>query len=410
MSHGISGGREQAKTTATAQAHTPDLSRWYGHALPPAHPGDYEFRLTLLRPKLAPVPLQHMVESFGWVDEQSVMTGNLTARRPDLEEPQSLPVTRGDLIRCEVRWAQTIYRLWTMRVQPVQTAVESGELTVALQDDLALLDSTALDWFFRKSKAKPSGYTADEVTLEVARRLGVALGQLSRATQRFALVKRHTSGLAVLKAAWMQEKAATGVGYVIRLRNGKLEVVPIRRNPLLYVLKDQIQTAMITEKNGQSVPTTVLEGHGHVGKGKGSQKVSYTAYDRSVVSRLGYVHRVKQYGQVSSPAELRAKVKADYAAGIRTNALITIQHTGIPFIQRGDGVQVPMPSEGYGGARAFVYCTRAVHTVQAGTYQSEWDFTAVDPYLAELEAERKAAKQRAAKRARRTGLSGGGGG
>lgn len=403
-------GREQRRTTATAKARTPDLSKWYNTALPPQHPGDYQFRLDLLRPGLTPFRLDKMVDTLGWTDETTVLTGSLSAYRPDPEKPATLPLGRGDLVRCTVKWAAQAYRLWTMRVQAPQPELDTGNTSVTLQDDMALLDSSKLDWFFRKSKAKKFGYTADEITIAVAQRLGVGIDTLPKGTQRFALVERNMTGLAVLKAAWSKEKTATGVGYVIRLRNGKLQIVPIRRNPLLYVLGPQIQTALLTQKTGSKVPTTVLEGHGHIGKGKGAQKVSYTEYDRSVVDTLGYVHQVKQYGEVRSHADLRAQVKLDYAAGIRVNDLITVDHAGIPFIYRGDGTQLKLPGEGYKGAQSFVYCTRAAHTVQAATYTTEWDFTLTDPFLAQQESEQKAAAARATKRGQRSrNLTGTGG-
>lgn len=394
-------GRQQRQTTATAKIRKPNLSKWYGRSLPPIHPGDFEFLLDLLRPRKAAFPLQNMVDTFTWNDEQSALSGAITAYRPRGMEPVTLPISRGDLIRCSVRWGSQQYRLWTMRAQPVQTESEIAQLSVSLKDDLALLDSSALDWFFRKSKAKPHGYTADEITLAVARKLGVRVRKLAKGNHRFALVKRHVSGLAVLKAAWAQEKAVSGVGYVIRIRDGELEVVPIRRNPLLYVLGPQIQTALITQKNGSKVPTTVLEGRAHMGSGKTARKLHFTYFNRQVVQTLGYVHHQRDYGRLSSHAELRAKVKADYAKGIRLNDTITIQHAGIPFIQRGDGVEVNLPWEGYKGSQSYVYATRATHTVQAATYQSEWDFTLTDPYLAELEAEAKAAAARAKKRQQR---------
>lgn len=395
-------GREQRRSTATAKARTPNLSKYYGQSLPPKHPGDYQFNLELLRPKLPPFPLMSMVDTLTWADETSVMSGSMTAYRPDPEDPTTLPVGRGDLVRCTVRWASQFYRLWTMRVQAPQPELDTGNMSVTLQDDMALLDSSKIDWFFRKSKAKPHGWTADEITIAVAQKLGVGIDSMPRGSQRFALVQRGMSGLAVIKAAWAKEKAATGAGYVIRLGNGKLQIAPIRRNPLLYVIGSEIQTALIQQKAGTKVPTTVLEGHGHIGHGKDAQKISYTEYDRQVVQTLGYVHQEKQYGQVRSHADLRAQVKADYAAGIRVNDQITIDHAGIPFIYRGDGVQVHLPAEGYSGKQSFVYCTRASHTVQAALYMTEWDFALTDPYLAEYESEQKAAAARAKKRQQRS--------
>lgn len=394
-------GRAQRATTATAIARAPNLEKFYSRSLPPIHPGDFTFRLDLLRPRQPAMPIDSMVDSLSWTDQTSPLNGSLTAYRPDPDDPISLPVSRGDLIRCRVTWAQQMYKLWTMRVQPVQFELDTANASIPLSDDLVLLDATKLDWYFRKTKAKPHGYTADEITIKVAQRLGVGVGQLAKGTNRMALVRRGASGLDVLKAAWANEKASTGTGFVIRLRDGKIEVVPIRRNPLLYVLKSEIQTALITQKGGDNVPVTVLEGRAHIGQGKHAQKISYTEYDRTTVQTLGYVHQQKDYGRVSSHAVLRGLVKQDYAAGLRMNDNIVITHQGIPFIERGDGVEVDLPREGYGGKNAFVYCTQAIHTVSAATYTTQWTFDSTDPYLAEFEAEQKAKAQRETKRKQR---------
>lgn len=394
-------GREQRRKSKTATVRTPDLSRFYRYHLPPITPGEFEFELTLLRPRLPPISLDRMVETLEWIDEQAILTGSITAHRPDPEDPTTLPITRGHLVRCRVLWDGPKYTLWTMRCGAPQTEVDTGTVTIALKDDLALLDAGEQDWFFRKTKARTVGYFADEIAREVARRLGVRVRQVAQGTVRQTLVKKHASGLEVLKAAYQKETSSTGRSFVIRLRDGQLEVVPLARNPAIYVLESQIQTALITQKAGRSVPTTVLTGKGHIGKGSDAQKVSYTEFDRRIVDLYGHVPNTKHYGHVDSHAQLRAFVKRDLAKELRLNDTVTIQHQGIPFIARGDGVEIRLPREGYSGENGFVYATRADHTVQAGTYQSTWDFTLTDPFLAALKAEGDAKNKRAAKRIQR---------
>lgn len=394
-------GRETRRYSATAQARTPDLNRYYRNNLPPIHPGEYEFDLTLLRPQLPALSLNPMVEILSWVDEQAILSGSITAKRPDPESPPTLPVERGHLVRCRVRWGDTTFGLWTMRASSPQIQVDTGDLTVALQDDMALLDAGGQDWIFRTTKHRTFGYFADDIAHTVARRLGVGIGALAKGTVRQTLIKRNATGLDVIRAAYQHEKDKTGRSFIVRLRNAKLEVVPLARNPQLYVLEHEIQTALITQKAGSKVPTTVLEGRGHIGKGKDAKKISFTAYDRAIVSRFGYVKNTRDYGHVTSHAELRAAVKRDLAQGLRLNDTVTISHQGIPFIARGDGAQIKLPAEGYTGDQSFVFATRADHTVQAGVYTSSWDFTLSDPFLALLAADKKAAAARAKKREQR---------
>lgn len=397
-------GREQHRATKTAQARTPNLSRFYRFKQPPIVPGDFTFELDLLRPKLPALSLDHMVDTLGWNDEQSGLTGTVTAYRPDPADPRTLPVTRGHLIRCRVKWAGGTYQLWTMRVGAVAAELDTGNVSIPLADDMALIDGHGRDWWFRKTKHRPFGYTAHEIAATVASRCGVKLRAAAQGTTRMEIKMRNASGLAVLKAAYQKEKAKSGRTFVIRLRDGELEIVPLTRNTMIYVLASQIQTALITEKGGQNVPTTVLEGRGRIGQGKHTRKLTYTAHDQAVVRLLGYVHDTKDFGRVTSHSELRDLTKRELATRLRLNDTAEITHPGIPFILRGDGAQLDLPSEGYKAQDSFVWCTRATHTVQAGTYQTQFDFNAVDPYLGSTgkatSAHPKAkAKRTAAKRA-----------
>jgi hypothetical protein len=396
-----SAGAVAAAKTATAIARQPDLSKFYKYNLPPIVPGDFTFRLNLLRPNLAPIALDRLVDTLSWVDEASVLTGSITAYRPTPENPATLPITRGQLVQCTVDWDGGSYDLWTMRCEAPQYEVDTGQASVAMKDDMALLDEAKRDWFFRKTKNRSYGYTADEIARLVAGDVGAEIGQLAKGTVRMEIKLRKATALAVLKQAYTKETHASGRSFIIRMRNNRLEIVPLARNPIAYVLGPLIQTALITQGGGVKVPTTVLTGHGHVGSGKASQKVSYTEYDRRVVNLLGYSHDTLNFGKVDSQAQLKAYVQRTLARRLRVNADVSIQHQGIPFILRGDAVEVDLPTEGYKGANAFVFCTSATHTVSAGVYQTNWDFTYQDPYLAELRAAAKAAKQRSDKSKKR---------
>jgi hypothetical protein len=401
-------GRAQAKNTATARARTPNLSKFYRYVAPPIIPGDFTFMLELLRPGLPVLPLDRYATLLTWDDESSGMTGSVTLQRPDAGSAASLPVTRGMLIRCKVKWAGGIYQLWTMRTGAVQVEVDTGALTIPLADDVALIDSGTRDWWFRKTKRRPFGYRADEIAGQVAAALGVKLRTAARGTYRQEIKMRNRSGLAVLKQAYTNEHNKSGRSFIIRLRDGELEIVPVARNSLIYLLGAQIQTALITQKGGQKVPTTVLTGRGRIGVGKHTKTLTWTEHNSSVVRLLGYVHDTKDFGKVDSLADLRGQVQRELAKRLRLSDTVSITHQGIPFIQRGDGIELELPGEGYKGADSFLFCIRAIHTVQAGVYQTQWDFNATDPYLGQTGSAKsqnpktrakKSAAQRQAKRA-----------
>jgi hypothetical protein len=397
-------GRQQAKQTKTAQARTPDLSKFYRYRQPAIIPGDFTFMLELVRPKLPVLPLDRMVTLLTWDDESSGMTGSLTVQRPIAGDATSLPITRGMLIRCRVKWAGGIYHLWTMRAGAPQAEVDAGAVTIPLTDDMALVDGGTRDWWFRKTKRRPFGYRCDEIAGAVAATLGLRLRSAARGTTRFELKMRGRSGLAVLRQAYQNERNKSGRAFIIRVRDGELEIVPVARNTIIYQLGAQIQTALITQKGGQKIPTTVLTGRGRVGTGKHTKTLSYVAHDAAVVRLLGYVPDTKDFGKVDSFADLRDQTKRELAKRLRLTDTVSITHQGIPFIVRGDGIELELRGDGYKGADSFLWCIRAVHTVQAGVYQTQWDFNATDPYLGLVSAAKSQnpktkAKTTAAKRA-----------
>lgn len=395
-------GREQRKRTASARSRQPALDRFYRYTLPPEVPGEFTFELMLLRPHLPDFSLDRFCESFMWEESSSEMTGNLQLHRSDAADPASLPISRGDRVRCRVKWAGSWYELWTMRAKPPEVQLEENTVSVDLVDDMDLIKRTRRDWTFRPTKHRKFGYFPEEIVRIVCKRQGIKVGAIAKGKFRVpAMHLKNATPLDVFKRCYVHEKQKTGRSFVVRIRNGKLEIVPLKRNPLVYVLAKQIQTALITQEPASETPATVLTGRGRVGSGKDARKVAYTDYDREVVEKFGYVHNTKNYGRVTSLADLRGKVQRDLAKQLKVNRTATISHQGIPFIRRGEGAKLDLPKEGFAGKQAFVYATTATHNVQGSNYQSTWDFTTDDPYVKlkeEAEKEQRAEKRKERKR------------
>lgn len=389
-------GREQRRRSATARARRPNLVKFYGRQLPAVTPGEFEFELTLLRGRGIPsLSLDETVTSFGWNDVESMLSGDVRLRRPDPEHAASLPIGRGHRIRCRVKWGQRWYELWTMRCDAPQVTVETGELTVALKDDLALVRSGSRRMIYRRSARRSHGYFGHEMLRLEARRQGIRLGAIAKCQKRLAKVDVTGSFLDLAVKVYSEEHKRTGRKFVLRMRDGKFEAVPYKRNQTIYVLAAQIRTAAIDSTPKVENPVTVLKGRGRVGKGKAARTVRYTASRREMVARFGRIERTRDYGHVDSAGDLRARVQRDLAKQYKVDRTVTVQHQGIPFIRRGDGAQVVIAPEGMTGARSFVFCTSARHQVQGATYTTDWEFTLDDPFEADRVAREKAAVEKA---------------
>ena len=397
-------GRDQRRRTGAARQRRPNLSKWYGEQARPVSPGEFEFELTLLRGRGSKsVVLDTYVESFEWNDEETALSGNVQLRRFDPEKRSSIPVKRGHLIRCRVRWRGSWYELWAMRCGPPQVTVDPSGVTMSvdLKDDLSRVRHGKRRYVRRKTKRKRHGYFGHAVIREFAAKEGVRIGALVRCTKRLAKIDVTGSFLDLVTEVYEREADHTGRRYVIRMRNGRLEVVNYKRNVMLYRLAAQIRGADITYEPKVEKPVTVLVGKARIGKGSDAKKIRHTEYRRSMVERFGYSKRERDYGRVESIAELRRKVKRDLAKQYKVDTSITVEHQGIPFIRRGDGAQVVIPSEGFERANSFVYCTGARHQVQRGSFTSSFDFNREDPFEADRERREKDAREKARRKRKR---------
>jgi hypothetical protein len=394
-------GRAQRRRSPTGRARLPDLRKHYRFRQPPLEPGAFEFQLDLLRGKGSPpLPLLDIAESFEWRDEASVLEGSVTLRRPEPDRPASLPLRSGQRVRCRVRWAGSWYELWQMRCRMPQVQPVEGIVTVELMDDLDLLRRNRRDWKFRKTKRRKRGYYCHDIVRAVAKREGIKLGRIAKGKKRMSkLIRRDASALDMIRAAYAYERERTGRRFIIRLRNGRLEVLPYRRNTMVYELRDAIEDVQLTEEQAAH-PVTVIEGKGKLGKGKDAKTVRHTEYRRPVVRRYGYVHREKNYGEVDSRADLRRKVRRDLAKATRVRRTGTVMHPLIPFIRRGEGMRWQTNEPGWRGEsresrdRSFVFITAARHRVSSNEQVSEFDFSQDDPFLKDKERMEREARDR----------------
>ena len=398
-------GREQHARSKEGRVRRPRLDRYYGPAKREVRPGDFEFRFDLIR--VGPLPnlsLNKSIESAEWRDDAAVLTGTLAMRRPEPDRPKSLPIARGHLVRCrarqrgDLRWRT----LWRMRMGFPETNVEDGSVTVELSDDLDILRRNRRQWRIRKGKRRKRGWFAHEVARIVARREGIRLGRIAKGTKRMnkPAVGEFTA-LDVLRKAYKFERDKTGRRFVIRMDyNGRLEILPFRRNRLLYVFGDQLRSALVSQQ-GKERPVTVLEAKGRIGKGKDAKKVSVVIHRRPLSRALGYRHDERNYGRVQSKAELREEAQRDYARGVRVKPSARVTVPGVPWIRRGEGVYLRLPREGFRGdddqtlSRAFVYCSSVVHRVAGSDgFTSEFEVRVDDPFYKDAKRQEREERQR----------------
>lgn len=380
-------GKRQRQSTGRGRERTPDYAKIYRYKLPPISLDTLDFRLSLLGGSRT-FDLRPIAESIDWQDDDGY-SGTVTLRRPDPQDFASLPVERGMEMEFSVLWDESWYKLWRLRCGIPDSTTEEGAITVELTDEFDAINRSKRDWTYRKTKGRRRGYYPHEITRLVCHKLGVSVGVLPKAKHRLdKLVKKNASGLDVIKAAWQNEREKTGQRYVIRMRDGRLEVVPFKRNPILYILQSQIQSATFSG-TGKSQPVTVLVGRARLGKGGSAKKITHTETRKNVVKKIGYVRDEKNYGRVRDRAELRSKVRRDYADGLKIKRTATISHPLVPFIRRGDGIRVEIPAEGWTGKTSYAWVTAASFSVSSDVPSMELEVDQEDPFIKALEDQEK---------------------
>lgn len=410
-------GREEALLTRIAQARAPDLRVYYRLGAPPvdltaqalevflepaidpAHPG---------AKKGARTPLMSVLQSLTWTEEGTpmIMTGSLTATLPE-NDPASLPVRRGSRISLVANANGVRIPLWTMRARSPQYDPISQTVTAELVDQMDALGRVIKRWAFKKDKRHPNGWTADRITRAVCHEMGVTVGKIPVAT---AKIKRLApaevaSAMDILILAWGKERTATGRSYDIIFDRGHLTVVPaFRRNPVLYSLKDRLTAATAASEapedqgeNPRDRPATRLVAHGYTLSGGKHHNLTYTAARPDLYGLLGRVTVAKKYGKVGSLKTLQSRAKRDLAKYLKVTQTAQITHPGIPFLHKGDAIQLTLPKYGYSGKDAFIFIRSVTHSLQGANYTTDLDLVQVD-YSAAVLRQVVAAEARIAKR------------
>lgn len=376
-------GREERRRSHTARAREPDLRRWYRRTAEPLDPLDFELRLDLLRGRaLGMVPLDEATLTFDWADEESMLTGSATFQRPDRDDPKSLPVEQSLQIRCRVRSAQQWRELWRMRAGAPQTDIEPDavQVSVELKDDLDLVRRGRRKYEYRETKRRKHGWFGHDALIDAARQDGIRLGKIAKCKKRMSKIEVTGSLLDLAKKVYEDDAEETGRKFVMRMRNGRFEVVPFRRNRILYVIAPAIESASWAAKPKAARPVTVIDATARIGRGDSSKKVTYTHVERRLVQKFGWVQKERKYGRVKSFSELRRKVKRELADQFTLRRTATVEIPGLPFLQRGDGAMLLMPTEGFEKEESFVWVRGIRHSASGDRYTTSVDFDREDPY------------------------------
>jgi hypothetical protein len=324
------------------------------------------------------------------INTQAAMTGSITLHKPPLRQYDKLaplvfpgisfsarvakdssylkPGAMGSQIVCQVGYGDTYSNLWVMRVVPgynqdtaEAVTLSDGSWTLTLADDLWLLAQNVADFKYTKGKKiRPHGWRCDEIAHDLCVRYRIPVRTLAQGTSYFGLSHPQTtltSPIHVITEAYHEETKRTGRTFIIRwgapnkqFPFGALEVVPMRRNRLLYAFREQLTEASLSRSQSPDFATVILA-RGQIVTGtkkkKKTRKVEYTATSDMAVRRNGFIRKTVNFGNVESEHELRVLAQRTLAVRLVPIRTAELTNPGIATIRRGDAVRIDLPEEGY---------------------------------------------------------------
>jgi hypothetical protein len=247
--------------------------------------------------------------------------------------------------------------------------LSDGSWTLTLADDLWNIAQNVADYKYTKGKKiRPHGWRCDEIAHDLCVRYRIPVRTLAQGTSYFGLGHAQTtltSPIHVITEAYHEETKRTGRTFIIRwgapntqFPFGALEVVPMRRNRLLYAFREQLTEATLGRSQSADFATVILA-RGQiitgVKKKKKTRKVAVTARNDRAIKRNGWVRKTVNFGRVESERELAILAQRMLATRLVPLRTAELTNPGIATIRRGDAIQINLPEEGYTNVNLLPY-------------------------------------------------------
>lgn len=387
-----------AAATAKSRRRSPKTPDPYPRSVSPERLGDERLRFTLTG-KSGARQVGDQVTSVSWDDTGMELTGTLEGQAP-LNE---LEFKDGDRLRCDYApSADATFRpLWTLAIQSddsagITRALEAETTSAALGSTLSRYRAMTMDFSYRKDKKHPSGWTADQIVRDVAKRTGMPLGKIAKGTHHITnLVKRNADPMDVILIAYRQEREATGRRF-FSAWNGRLNMTVLTRSKYLMDLLPVLQTGSYTETRRDDF-ATVLDVRITVKSGKRKTKsVKTRVVDKAGVKQYGRIIKSVSPKNVNSIGEARRWAKQSLRRRQSAKRQLEITVPLLPLLRRGDALRLNIPNEP--DLKQIVFVRSASHQWSAGEGTTTIVVRFDDPYVdkqAAKTAKAKTAKARA---------------
>lgn len=392
----------QRQKSKHGRVRRPNVAQLYSGGKLPYNLGSEDYRLLVYRPDVRtswPTRIDGVVETVNWREEPGnpVMQGELHLQKPDLGT--GLTIHDGHVLRLDCLWGGNWREVWRLRLYDGEKT-PGGLWGFQLADDGRLLQESEDDWHYTKSKAggKPNGWLCHEILVDVARRYRVPLGTVAQGTKYITdLDLKGASPMRVLQRAYAIERRATGRRFVIRWTHGKLNILPLTRNPLLFTFADTIEDAIVrkAERGDQFATALTVRATAKKPGSRKRQKIVHQLVNEGAVRREGFVHKQLKPDDVKDLADAIKKGKRYMQEhSVRAVQLENLQHRLVPFVRRGDAIRVQVDGFQFRDKKGALtqgicYVGATNCSLSGGDGTMSLDVTLTDPYKPTKEDRKK---------------------
>lgn len=370
--------------TTKAQQREAAPKDYWRKAATPISLGRDEWRVRVIRgnvPDILTVDVE--VTEVSWTDNpDGAMTGSVTLARP-FKAPGIETISNGHLFVLEHRTSSyaDFQEVWRMRAKTPDVSVDGKTVSYSVVADTDLLQRSHTTFRYGKSKGLPDGPRLESIIRDAAEDFGFKIGEMYPLHHRVKKLTVKGSPYDLIVRCLRLERTEGGGRRIIwRWRNGKLDIVPLRRSQNMLLLGATILSASYTQDMKDSFATAIrvrgtMKAHG----GKKRKKGSVLVEDDDAIGRYGYILRELSAPKgVDTREEMERYAKRQLLTRRKLKKEVSFSHPGVASLRVWDAIKVYLPEV---GLNTLCYVNSVEHSVTPGSYTMDVTIRFTDPYI-----------------------------
>lgn len=370
-------------TTKSSQRAPAPKDYWRKSQVPMSLGRD-EWRVRAIRGNVPDiVTLDVEVTDASWSDTgEGPMSGTVTLSRR-FKEAGIPTISNGHLLILEHRTSTyaEFQEVWRMRVKNPDVSVEGRTVSFNVVEDTDLLARSRTIFRYGKSKGLPDGPRLQSILVDAAEKFGVKIGDCYPLHHRVKKLTVTGSLMdLIVRILRLERTEGSGHRLIWRWRNGKLEIVPLRRSQNMLLIGGAILSASYTQSMKDTFATAIrVRGTMKAAGGKKRKKTSVLVEDDDAIKRYGYILKeLKAPKGVDTHDEAVRYAKRQLLTRRKLKKEVSFSHPGVVSLRRWDAIKLYLPEI---ELNTLCYVNSVEHSVSPGSYTMDVTVRFTDPYV-----------------------------